>query len=94
MTRVLRLAIGLLRLWWSVLTDPVLLLGGGAGIGLAAALALALTAWARRYVLDTAEGASVRPVAVQLVAAGVGGAPSVDWVATVHAIRTTSVGSL
>ena len=52
------------------------------------------TQWARRYVLDTAEGASVRPVAVQLVASGVGGAPSVDWVATVRAVRTTSVGSL
>ena len=47
MTRVLRLVAGLLRLWWSALTEPVLLLSGGAGLGLAAALALALTAWAR-----------------------------------------------
>ena len=52
------------------------------------------TQWARRYVLDTAEGASVRPVAVQIVAAGVSGAPSVDWGATVRAIRTTSAGAL
>ncbi len=50
--------------------------------------------WTRRYVLDTAEAASVRPVAVQIIAAGVSGAPSVDWAATVRAIRTTSAGAL
>jgi len=50
--------------------------------------------WTRRYVLDNAEGASVRPVAVQIVAAGTGGAPSVNWAATVRAIRTTSAGAL
>lgn len=52
------------------------------------------TAWARRYVLDTADGALATPYAVQIIAGGDPGAPSVDWVATVRAVRTTWSGSL
>lgn len=47
MIRPLRLAAGLLRLWWAVLTDPVLLLSGGEAEARAAAIVLALTTRAR-----------------------------------------------
>lgn len=61
------------------------------GEGLAGALP---TAWARRYVYDNIAGAVAAPYAVQIIAAGVSDAPSVNWVATVHSIRTTWSGSL
>ncbi len=52
------------------------------------------TLWVRRWSLDNDSSASLSVVSWHLLAAGVGGAPAVDWVATVHTIRTTTAGSL
>lgn len=52
------------------------------------------TLWVRRWSLDNNSSASLSVVSWHLLAEGVAGAPSVDWVATVHAIRTTWSGSL
>lgn len=52
------------------------------------------TLWVRRWSLDNDNSASLSVVSWHLLATGVGGAPSVNWVATVHSVRTTWSGSL